>query len=225
VINLVKQYVDLVKDVEEIEHSSTKPEFNTIDISSIDMEEERTTKPEFKSLLTTAMNIETGHIKDDTPKQKAQQQKQAVQMQATTNAAQSSVQSQMQYKKPEPQESVKNEIGAYVKDLGKKIPEQEKPINSFSVKIDSDDDLVLSQLSTPDQISELERIIEGIREHAFDRYHIEIVKKELNGLNKRIATERKEAKSQNQPNGIEESFAVLRDQRLAEAIALLSDTK
>ncbi|MEM3227869.1 MAG: hypothetical protein QXK65_02905 [Candidatus Micrarchaeaceae archaeon] len=88
-------------------------------------------------------------------------------------------------------------------------------------------DLVLPTLSLTDQISELERIIEGVKSNIFDKEHMEIVKLEVFGLDsivEKAARERKkQAKQQAEKSELEESLVSVRNQRLADAVALLQN--
>lgn len=86
-------------------------------------------------------------------------------------------------------------------------------------------ELVLPGLSVADQISELERIIEGLKENVFDRDHMQIVADEVYGLSQVIADDRKMSKrgAAAQQGALEKSLTDLRDQKLAEAAALLKD--
>ena len=80
-------------------------------------------------------------------------------------------------------------------------------------------DLVLPNLSMADQISELERIIEGIRENVFDRDHISIIAQEVFGLQQVVTAAKNSQKVK--LNALAQSLWDLRDQRLADAISLL----
>ncbi len=86
-------------------------------------------------------------------------------------------------------------------------------------------DLVLPNLSIADQISELERIIEGLNEHVFDGDHMEIVSQEVFGLQQVIADQRKKAKGKREAQSpLEQSLIDVRDQRLGDAASLLQQS-
>jgi hypothetical protein len=76
---------------------------------------------------------------------------------------------------------------------------------------------VLPNLSVSDQVSELEKIIEGIKEGVFDKAHIDIIKREVKDLNDILKIERME-----NPNVQEDPMEGLRDLRLSDVMALLS---
>jgi|GEM_PF-3063081 len=80
-------------------------------------------------------------------------------------------------------------------------------------------DLVLPSLSVSDQVSELERIIEGLKEKVFDQEHLEIVAEEIYGLQMVVESEKKTKKEVSE---LEQSLIALRNQRLADALAILS---
>lgn len=79
---------------------------------------------------------------------------------------------------------------------------------------------ILPNLSVADQISELEKIIEGLKEGAFDKQHLEIVKREVNDLNEILKIERMESE-----NVQEDPMEGLRYLRLSDIMALLSDAE
>lgn len=240
---MARTYDELIGMVSEIEKTATKVEFNAIDISGISQTEVVHPKPEFNRLLGLAMAIESGHVQEPAPRQRAAVQQvqapaatqqaaaAATTAQTATVASASSSPRMVQWQiprgsKPQPQETVKSEVSAFASNLDQKKEQPQQPINTFNIKVsDEDDDLVLPQLSVSDQISELERIIEGLHEHVFDGYHIEIVRKEISGLNRKIAREKKQIAAGAQPSSIEQSFMDLRDKRLAEVIAALGESK
>jgi len=138
---------------------------------------------------------------------------------------------QAKYSNPVPsftakeEEAARKEFEALKEKLGgiaPKIRELKRP------RVKSGD-LVLPTLSLTDQISELERIIEGIKENIFDKEHLDIVKLEVFGLNEIIErserAKRKQAKAANAEAAttIEESLVQVRNQRLAEAVTLLQN--
>jgi len=138
---------------------------------------------------------------------------------------------QAKYSNPVPsftakeEEAARKEFEALKEKLGgiaPKIRELKRP------KVKSGD-LVLPTLSLTDQISELERIIEGVKENIFDKEHMDIVKLEVFGLNEIIErserAKRKQAKAANAEAAttIEESLVQVRNQRLAEAVTLLQN--
>ncbi len=239
---MAKQYVDLIKDIDEIEKASTKVDLNQIDISEIQSTQMQHPKPDFKAILDSAMRIESGKAieQQQAQRQKQQQPKQVAQMQAAVRAAQAQATvmvapeplqqkpvQQVQVQQPQPpkpslSESVKGEISNFTSKLTQSSEPPHQPINTFKMQIEGEDDLILPKLSASDQISELERIMEGLQQNAFDKEHMAIVKKEAYGLSKAIARERKRGIYGGESSGMEQSLILIRDQRLSEVIAILS---
>ncbi|MGC8571783.1 MAG: hypothetical protein ACP5RI_02765 [Candidatus Micrarchaeia archaeon] len=111
-----------------------------------------------------------------------------------------------------------NKFASFTKEMNKN--KQEKKIMKIKINIK---DLVLPNLPVSDQISELERIIEGLNEHVFDSEHLEIVAEEVYGLEQYINIMKKAEKGKKkQLSDLERSLEELRDQRLSDAVALLS---
>ncbi len=133
---------------------------------------------------------------------------------------------QTKYSNPSPiakeEEEVKKdfvEIKERLSTIVPKVKEIKRPKAKSS-------DLVLPTLSLTDQISELERVIEGVKENIFDKEHLEIVKLEVFGLHdivEKAERERKKKKAQAEAGTIEESLVAVRNQRLDDAIALLQN--
>ena len=84
--------------------------------------------------------------------------------------------------------------------------------------------MVLPSLSMSDQIAELERIIEGIKENIFDADHFEIVMEEVYALVKTVNERKKRMKKSGaRVSALEQSLWLLRDRRLEEAIGAISN--
>ena len=84
--------------------------------------------------------------------------------------------------------------------------------------------MVLPSLSMSDQIAELERIIEGIKENIFDADHFEIVMEEVYALVKTVDDRKKRMKKDGaRVSALEQSLWLLRDKRLEEAIGAISN--
>ncbi len=82
--------------------------------------------------------------------------------------------------------------------------------------------MVLPSLSVSDQITELERIIEGIKENIFDSGHFEVVTEEVISLINVVNNLKKELKKKRINLGeFEVSLWQIRDQRLNEAMNLI----
>ncbi|MEM0154487.1 MAG: hypothetical protein QW814_01480 [Methanothrix sp.] len=101
------------------------------------------------------------------------------------------------------------------------VPES-KPQYKIKVKF-NEKDLVLPKLSIADQISELERIIEGLKEQVFDENHKEIVLQEIYGLSAYMEKSSKDLRKRKITlNQTEQSLWALRQQRLDEAMSLIN---
>jgi hypothetical protein len=114
----------------------------------------------------------------------------------------------------EQEQKAKIELGSIIRNLG--------PIKKFSgikMKRVNTSQLVLPNLTLADQIAELERIIEGLKENVFDNEHMQIVIEELTGLNQVVSDAKK--KGVVSKSELEQSLINLRDERLIEALALL----
>ena len=86
------------------------------------------------------------------------------------------------------------------------------------------DQMVLPGLSMSDQIAELERIIEGVRENIFDAEHFEIVMEEVYSLVKAVNDRKKKIKKSGaQASALEQSLWLMRDKRLHEAINAINN--
>lgn len=117
------------------------------------------------------------------------------------------------------EEEAKNELSAIKERLGEIKP----AIRELRLKRVNTKDLILPSLSLSDQIAELERIIEGVKENIFDEEHLAIVKQEVYGLDSIIErSERTRGRGQ-QPSAIEDSLLSVRRQRLQEAMNLLQN--
>ena len=97
-----------------------------------------------------------------------------------------------------------------------------RPQPKIKVKF-NEKDLVLPKLSIADQISELERIIEGLKEQVFDENHKEVVLQEIYGLSVYIERSSKDLRKRKITlNQTEQSLWALRQQRLDEAMGLIN---
>ncbi len=114
----------------------------------------------------------------------------------------------------EQKQNVANELSKIASSLSSSIPD----IKEFTRRKINTKELVLPNLSAADQISELERIIEGLKEQVFDQAHVNVVSQEVYGLKQVVNDSKKKKKV---VGVLEASLLELRDQRLDEAIALL----
>ncbi|MEM3841291.1 MAG: hypothetical protein QXN59_01180 [Candidatus Micrarchaeaceae archaeon] len=86
------------------------------------------------------------------------------------------------------------------------------------------DMMVLPSLSMSDQIAELERIMEGIKEGIFDAEHFEIVMEEVYALVKSVNERKKRLKKSGAKlSAIEQSLWLVRDKRLEEVIKAINE--
>ncbi len=134
---------------------------------------------------------------------------------------------QAKYSNPVPspfiaeEEAAKKELESIKEKLGEIAP----AIKEMGRKKVSTKDLVLPSLSLSDQIAELERIVEGVKENIFDEEHLEIVKQEVYGLNavaEKAERDRKRSKVQ-VASSVEDSLIAIRQQRLHDAMNLLQN--
>lgn len=244
---MAKNYSELIKIVDEIEKGATKVEFNSIDISTIETAKPELKKRDFRPLLDSAMAIEGGRAKEEPQPKPTPQQikqileskpiKQALQMQVGTATSKNPAVQNTTVYMPEdtaaqvPQQqnstlsqSVKEEIGVFADKLTQKTEQQPQPINTFSMKVEGADDIILPRLSTSDQIAEMERMIEGIKENSFSSDQLKVIKKEVTGLNDAIAREKAGGYGK-ESSGIEQQLVQLRDRRLTEVMTIVSDIK
>ncbi len=102
------------------------------------------------------------------------------------------------------------------------VPATPAALKGIRIKRVNFKELVLPNLSIPDQVSELERIIEGAREGVFDQGHLDVVKQEVYGLYYFIELQRRQiTKEKKKLNSLEQSMWTLRDQRLVDTIAAI----
>ncbi len=111
-------------------------------------------------------------------------------------------------------ENIFRELGEIAKKFG---GARQPAIKKKKVKVE---ELVLPNLSLADQISELERIIEGLQENVFDQEHLAVITDEVRGL-RQIAVDEAKVKKREKLNSLEQSLWDLRNQRLTDAILLI----
>lgn len=118
------------------------------------------------------------------------------------------------------QPNAKIEAVQEMKEATARIPS--KQMIKASIKHINMKDLVLPSVSMSDQISELERIIEGLKENVFDEEHLDIVIQEIYGLSQYVEKTDKDLKKKHvELSQLERSLWQIRDQRLKEATAIL----
>lgn len=215
---MTKQYDELIKVVDDVERNATPVERNLIDLTLISSSQTEYQKPGFAQLLELAMKIESHTQKVES---KSESARTLLQLQSVSRAPQRTQTLMVQQpERPHPAETVKKEISAFADRL-----ETEQPLTTTSsnLKVD-DDELVLPKLSVSDQISELERIVEGINQHVFDKQHLQIIKNEAYGLNRIVVNMEKGNDYLSKLSEVDRSLASLRDQLLLEVIISLRDT-
>jgi hypothetical protein len=113
---------------------------------------------------------------------------------------------------PALEQSAASELAKVVKssDIVTPPPQQQAQVKQSN-------SLVLPNLSVTDQVTELDKIIQNIKNSSFNQDQIQIVREEVIGLSKAIASESKPEPSV----GIERDMIDLRQVRLAEALALI----
>ena len=130
---------------------------------------------------------------------------------------QNEVPAQQQFVQP----NAKAEAVQEMKEATAEMPS--KQMIKASIKRINMKDLVLPSVSMSDQISELERIIEGLKENVFDEEHLDIVIQEVYGLSQYVEKADKDLKKRHiELSQLERSLWQIRDQRLKEATAILS---
>lgn len=92
------------------------------------------------------------------------------------------------------------------------------PQQAVEARAPAEGGLVLPTLSLIDQVSELDKIIDNVKNGRFDNYQMEIVREEVEGLSKAVSALPKESEPS---NPIEQDMLKLRRSRLSEALALI----
>ncbi len=223
-----RPYAELLKIAEDVESSSEKVDVSTIDLSKL-QQAAKGFKPEFKYLLNIAMSMDLGHDVVQHPQPQGQEQgprtKRAAKAKPAAKTPTSLVEQTAVVESPKQTEGIKDEIGEFASRLSERSQPVVRLMNTLNMRLESADDTLLPKLSTPDQVTELERIIDGLGSNAFDKAGLEIVRKELYSLKKSISAERKRKGPKRESNAsIDQSMVVLRDEHLEKALAILSDT-
>ncbi len=204
-------YNGMVALILDVQQGASRQEVEYIDVSQIYVTPEfADTQVSYNELMDTISDIEGGrHVVKQPP---PQPQRQVVQPTPPPPAEQAPA--------PEKKEKAKTELLGIVKRLAAK----KSPIGEISRKKIDIGELVLPSLSTADQISELEKIIEGLRENVFDQEHLEVVANEVYGLKQvTAASHRGKPRRGGEQAELDQSLMELRDQRLDDAIALLNN--
>ncbi len=212
-------YSQLVKQIVEMESSSERPESGSVDISESFSGGTGAGKVDYSNIINLINEIEgRGSVF-----QKAQKTQQKEAPQGAQPAAW-----------PEEQivvsaetlavASAKMQAEKELADLTKALPIRIPMFEEQKIK-KSNTDLVLPGLSLSDQVSELERIIEGLRANIFIGDEEEIVEEELYGLASQVKKEKAELKRGKALQQDAAQLWSLRDQRLTIAVGLLQQSK
>ena len=223
------EYMKLVGLIKDVEAAAPREEQTAIDMSQtfVATAVQAPGRSSYREALKTISAVEnTKHIE---PKRRAQGQPHlamaGVQQAATSQfvpsmpttpqapqAPQTSPVPQQQFEQPQ----IKTKVEEEAKQFAARMPLQKVTVN---VKRLNMKELVLPSLSMADQISELERIIEGIHESVFDQDHITIVVEEVYGLQQSIEKQEKDLKKKHiELSPLEQSLLALREQRINEAM-------
>ena len=232
---MTDEYQQLVEEVEEIEKESPKVDVILVDLSTLVEKTEARKAPQYRELIEFIDKIEG--------KQKfvmGEEKEAKIRATATVPEVQPTVMQQQQEKvavekpveKIVPQitpiatpaakmvqkESVKNEIGAFASTLTSIVPKFKFRLRRINTK-----ELVLPNLSIADQIAELERIIEGLKENSFDQEHLDIIIEEVNGTEQAVQEMKNEMRKRKKVlASLDQALWNLRDERIKEALALFN---
>ena len=221
-------YGDLVKYLNELEGKATQSPRSTIDLSPL-----FNMKKEGSSITYIDMINLIDSLESRKPIRGIEGQKTAPHMEvAGITQAQYSQMGQVAAPQAQPQKAAMEQplagksaaAGAEIADLTKEI--NAPRIKGFDIKKINESDLVLPNLSMADQISELEKILEGLKENVFDDKHIGVVIEELYGLADVTNQEKRRLKKNRiSMSQLEQSLWALRDDRLNTAISLLTSAR
>ncbi len=201
-ISTKSEYEQAVAYIKGIEASSQKPQQSSIDLSRLFDSNENPNSHTYLDLLSRIDSIESSRGGQRIRSQKT--------MPKESQLIASGVE----------QSSRASAVPAAEKQSFE-VPES-KPQPKIKVKF-NEKDLVLPKLSIADQISELERIIEGLKEQVFDESHKEVVMQEIYGLSAYIERSSKDLRKRKMTlNQTEQSLWSLRQQRLDEAMSLIN---
>jgi len=228
VIALDKTYQELLKMVEEIEGSSTKAEFASINITPLQNLKIKGHKPPFQPLLGMAMGMESGYSNKGMARPQPPRQPAAAPQPVQPPPQPSPQPRQQQPVDPEEMQQrdlqariAKEEISMFADRLDQKAGQPQQP---EEIDTKEGQEMSLAALSVPDQISEIEKIIEGLFAGSFSESQKVAIKQRLKDLKDKSAIESK----QNQNKGaskIEQELDRLRDQQLEEAITMLGSAQ
>ena len=201
-ISTKSEYEQVVAYIKGIEASTQKPQQSSIDVSKLFETNENSNSHTYLDLLSRIDSIESNRGGQRIRSQKTmpkESQLIASGVEQSSRASAVPTAAQQSFEVPE-----------------------SRPQPKIKVKF-NEKDLVLPKLSIADQISELERIIEGLKEQVFDENHKEVVLQEIYGLSAYIERSSKDLRKRKITlNQTEQSLWALRQQRLDEAMGLIN---
>ncbi len=201
-ISTKSEYEQVVAYIKGIEASTQKPQQSSIDVSKLFETNENPNSHTYLDLLSRIDSIESNRGGQRIRSQKTmpkESQLIASGVEQSSRASAVPTAAQQSFEVPE-----------------------SRPQPKIKVKF-NEKDLVLPKLSIADQISELERIIEGLKEQVFDENHKEVVLQEIYGLSAYIERSSKDLRKRKITlNQTEQSLWALRQQRLDEAMGLIN---
>jgi hypothetical protein len=219
-------YASIAKKIDDVEKSVTRPETVYVNISSVFAVAPKPTSRSYAELLKVIDDVETKRSVKEAAKEKKDGPITAVPFSAR---AQQPTESALQGKQPTPQVTIAEYPG--LQEAMQKPDESEengsklsriKNIGQPKMKIDVSN-LVLPGLQLSEQVNELDHIIEGLRQKAFDKEHFKIIVEEVYGLKQVAETERKEQKKSGKVAGsADKVLLAMRDKKIAEAIVMLN---
>jgi len=211
-------YSRLAKQVAEIEKEAQRPPVGTVDISASFASNVKKGGITYQELLDKVGEVERhGGVfqKQRVPAAKAQPMQQQVR---GTEVLQQPV-------KIAVKESAKSNAQKELSELTRALPVHAPVFGASGAKA-GEQNLVLPSLSIPDQIAELERILEGLTAGIFTADDISTVRAEVYGLAMQVNKEKKElekSKKSVDPDSV--ALWVLRDQRISDLLARLKKAK
>ncbi|MDE1811121.1 MAG: hypothetical protein KGH66_03705 [Candidatus Micrarchaeota archaeon] len=227
-----ENYEKLLKVVESIEAAAKPEEVNFVDTTNIEDQQLSARRPQYSEMLKLIYGIESRNVAETKQQgaqmrqqERAQQDAQVQQERAVAQRRPISVQFPRAPelnigstiskgargglgKMEEEKAAVGREFGALAKDIGALEPR----VKLMTVKKINTRSLVLPNLSVSDQLVELERIAQGLKEGVFDQDQLSVIRQEVMGL---AQTVRQAAQSH-------DSISTARDQRLSEVLSMMN---
>ncbi len=214
-------YARLVSRISEMEKTATRPDTAYVNITSIFSVGQKPPPRPYADLLKAIDEIES----------KKPAAKEAPRERGPIAAVPVSARSQENDERQEPRETVETAEypGLQEAMAGVQEAEEAKPsrlsrlasIGRTKARIDTSK-LVLPNLQLSDQITEIERIIDGLKQGAFDKEHVQVVIEEVYGLKQAVDDQKKDRRGHAKAmTSAEQALWNMRDKRIANAIILL----